>query len=502
MRKALVLCIAFLVSVGIVFISDSLQAKSLDSASLRQLQGDDAIISQEAVLRPEGEHGVFMIYEKDRLLGVLHDDKKLDALLDRVYTDRYENDFPNTELGLGEDIYTTETLSMFDYEDKDEEILQYLDEHDAFSVNATRISFSNGAILYVKNIEDFYAARDEYVLNFVDKESYDLLKNNQKVPELADGEYGDRVVSADYIQTASVSNGLAPVNKIAKTKEEVISYLSYGYDAEPVIYKTVEYDTVQGVAWLEGIKVEQLLANNTDKLTSANQILQVGTELDVTPLNSPIQFSVTIQHKEKKEILPGEPEIIEDPTLREGKEEIIQYAESGSKNVIIEETLINGIGQGGTEISSITTKEPVREIRKVGTYIEPRIGSGRFVWPVENPVITCAQGCYYGHMGTDIQNRYNLYGHVLAADRGVIEINSYHPINGYYYVINHNNGYWTYYGHMARPGFMGVGEVVAQGEVIGDIGMTGLASGPHVHFEIRSSGGMMGHSLPFYQFFR
>ena len=49
MRKALVLCIAFLVSVGIVFISDSLQAKSLDSASLRQLQGGDAIISQEAV---------------------------------------------------------------------------------------------------------------------------------------------------------------------------------------------------------------------------------------------------------------------------------------------------------------------------------------------------------------------------------------------------------------------------------------------------------------------
>ena len=66
----------------------------------------------------------------------------------RVVRRVLKNDFPNTELGLGEDIYTTETLSMFDYEDKDEEILQYLDEHDAFSVNATRISFSNGAILY------------------------------------------------------------------------------------------------------------------------------------------------------------------------------------------------------------------------------------------------------------------------------------------------------------------------------------------------------------------
>lgn len=501
MKKIIALCIALLCSIGIAFVSDNLQAKTLDSASLSKLQSENAIFKQETTLNENGEHEVFMIYEKDRLLGVVHDQSKLDALLERVYKERYETDFPNTKLGLGEDLHTMETLSIFNYEDKDDEIMQYLDEHDLFSVNATRILFSNGATLYVKNIEDFYAARDEYVLNFVDKESYDLLKNNQTVPELANGVYGDRVVSADYVQTASVSDGLAPVNKICKTKEEVISYLSYGYDAEKITYSTVEYDTVQGVAWLEGIKVEQLLANNSDKLTSADQILQEGTVLDVTPLNSPIQFSVTIQHKEAKDILPGEPEIVEDPTLREGKEEIIQYAENGSKNVIIEETLVNGIGQGGTEISSITTKEPVREIRKVGTYIEPRVGSGKFTWPVENPSISCPQGCYGGHVGTDIQNRYNLYGKVLAADRGVVEINSYHPINGYYYVINHNNGYWTYYGHMSHPGFFAVGDVVAQGEEIGDIGMTGMATGPHVHFEIRNSGGMMGNSLPFSQFF-
>lgn len=502
MKKILALGLALLMSVGIVFVSDSLQAKEIDTASLSKLDSENAIVPQTTTLRSEGEHEVYTLYEKDRLLGVVHDQTKLDALLKRVYSERYETDFPNTKLGLGEDIHAMQTLTIFEYEDKDDEIMAYLDSNDSFSVNATRIAFSNGATLYVKNIDDFYSARDEYVLNFVDKESYDLLKANQKVPELADGQYGDRVLTADYIQTASVSEGLAPVSKIAKTKEEVISYLSYGYDAEKVEYTAQAYDTVQGVAWLEGIKVEQLLSNNSDKLKSENQILQEGTVLDVTPLNSPIQFSVTLQHKEAKDILPGEPEIIEDATLREGKEEIVQYAENGSKNVIIEETLINGISQGGTEVSSVTTKEPKREVRKVGTYIEPRIGSGRFIWPVENPSISCAQGCYSGHMGTDIQNAYNKYGKVLAADRGVVEINSFQSINGYYYVINHNNGYWTYYGHMARPGFVAVGEVVAQGEVIGDIGMTGLATGPHVHFEIRNSGGMLGNSLPFGNFFK
>lgn len=489
-------------SIAIVVVSDSLQAKSLDSASLSKLQSENAIIPQTTTLRDEGEHEVFMVYEKDRLLGVVHNQEKLTDLLSRVYSERYVADFPDTKLGLGEDIHTMETLSLFDYEDKDDEIMAYLDSNNLFSVNANRILFSNGAILYVKNIDDFYTARDEYVLNYVDKESYDMLKANKKIPELTDGQYGNRIITADYIQTASVSEGLAPVRKIAKSKEEVISYLSYGYDAKKEEYTTEAYDTVQGVAWKNGIKVTQLLSNNSDKLKAENQILQEGTILDVTPLKSPIQFSVTLQHKEAKEVLPGEPEIIEDSSLREGKEEIVQYAENGSKNVIVEETLINGISQGGTEVSSITTKEPKREVRKVGTYIEPRIGSGRFIWPVENPAVTCGQGCYSGHQGTDIQNVYNKYGKVLASDRGVIEINSFHPINGNYYVINHNNGYWTYYGHMARPGFFAPGEVVAQGEVIGDIGETGLAFGAHVHFEIRDQGGMMGRSLPFTNFFK
>jgi murein DD-endopeptidase MepM/ murein hydrolase activator NlpD len=56
-------------------------------------------------------------------------------------------------------------------------------------------------------------------------------------------------------------------------------------------------------------------------------------------------------------------------------------------------------------------------------------------------------------------------------------------------VLAHSNGVTTLYGHMSRfaKGLV-VGDRVQQGEVIGFVGMTGLASGPHVHYEYRVNG--------------
>ena len=56
-------------------------------------------------------------------------------------------------------------------------------------------------------------------------------------------------------------------------------------------------------------------------------------------------------------------------------------------------------------------------------------------------------------------------------------------------VLAHSNGVTTLYGHMSRfARGLGVGDRVRQGEVIGFVGMTGLATGPHVHYEYRVNG--------------
>jgi len=55
--------------------------------------------------------------------------------------------------------------------------------------------------------------------------------------------------------------------------------------------------------------------------------------------------------------------------------------------------------------------------------------------------------------------------------------------------INHQGRYTTVYGHLSRFALnLRKGQRVVQGEVIGYVGMTGLASGPHLHYEFKING--------------
>ncbi|KAA6119239.1 M23 family metallopeptidase [Cupriavidus cauae] len=59
--------------------------------------------------------------------------------------------------------------------------------------------------------------------------------------------------------------------------------------------------------------------------------------------------------------------------------------------------------------------------------------------------------------------------------------------NGYgnIVVIRHHNGYSTYYAHLSRFAGIQQGQRVMQGQLIGYVGSTGWATGPHLHYEFR-----------------
>lgn len=488
MKKHVSLIIAFVGALVLTFGSTYLSAHAeVSSKASSRFNMEDAIVKQKVIAKNDEKKEISTIYLRDQMIGTLKDGKKLDKLLKRVYKERYEKDFPNSKIGLGEDIHVRKFMSMFEYENKDQEILDYLDKQDMFSVQVNKIEFSNGETVFVKNIEDFTQARDEYIQNYVDKESFTRLSNHESVDPLTT--YGVRITNFKVLETAEISKGLAPESRILKNKEEASLYFSYGYDADFDYYTTVEYDTVEGVAWLHAMSAQHLLSINSDKIKAVNQVLPVGLKLNVSQLNSPISVEVKKEGLESQVVYPDPTETIYDDTLREGTEIIEQSAEVGSKDVKYEETYVNGaLKEERKIISERVTVAPVREVVRVGTKIEPKIGSGKFRYPVDAPLITCPWMCYAGHQAMDIQNAGYRYGNVYAADRGVVVTNSYTSVNGNYMVIDHNNGFVTYYGHMATPGYFQPGQTVRQGEVIGPIGMTGFATGPHVHFEIRVNG--------------
>jgi murein DD-endopeptidase MepM/ murein hydrolase activator NlpD len=75
---------------------------------------------------------------------------------------------------------------------------------------------------------------------------------------------------------------------------------------------------------------------------------------------------------------------------------------------------------------------------------------------------------------------------------GVVEKAGYTAGNGKYVEIRHNGTYSTQYLHM-RKVLVKQGQRVGQGETIGEVGSTGLATGPHVCFRFWKNGVQVDH---------
>ena len=76
---------------------------------------------------------------------------------------------------------------------------------------------------------------------------------------------------------------------------------------------------------------------------------------------------------------------------------------------------------------------------------------------------------------------------VRAAMAGRVSFVGYDDTFGNYIVINHHSGYRTLYAHLSVTRVR-AGSYVANGERIGDVGSTGLSTGPHLHFTVYKNG--------------
>jgi murein DD-endopeptidase MepM/ murein hydrolase activator NlpD len=118
----------------------------------------------------------------------------------------------------------------------------------------------------------------------------------------------------------------------------------------------------------------------------------------------------------------------------------------------------------------------------------PPLGTGSFIWPVNSRWRSGYDFTAY-HPGVDFAGR--LGDPVYAADAGTVVYAGWSTVGyGNLIVLDHGNGYQTYYAHLSAI-FVGCGQQVAQGATIGLVGSTGRSTGPHLHFEIRGPGGFV-----------
>lgn len=111
-----------------------------------------------------------------------------------------------------------------------------------------------------------------------------------------------------------------------------------------------------------------------------------------------------------------------------------------------------------------------------------------YIAPLKNFEVTCGWGCYAGHDAIDIKDPSNKNADIYAIAEGSVEEVGFDKSTGNYIVIDHGDSK-SFYGQMKNESSLKEGDSVKQGDVIGVTGMTGQASGEHLHFAIMDSDG-------------
>ena len=115
----------------------------------------------------------------------------------------------------------------------------------------------------------------------------------------------------------------------------------------------------------------------------------------------------------------------------------------------------------------------------------PVAPAGYYACPI--PGARLSQGLH-GHNAVDLAIAYGTPIHAAAAGTVIVAKSNGLWNGGYgnFVIISHGNGSQTLYAHMSRVA-VSPGAQVSRSQTIGYIGMTGMTTGPHTHFEIRGA---------------
>jgi murein DD-endopeptidase MepM/ murein hydrolase activator NlpD len=223
-------------------------------------------------------------------------------------------------------------------------------------------------------------------------------------------------------------------------------------------------DTVQSIAASYKLDPTTIMWANP-AIEDAPDLLRIGQEVVILPLNGAYH---TVKEDDRLDSLAETYKVVSttiatceynnlvapDYVIREGDQLIIPGGEKPYVPKVV--TSYTGSVPGGAR------------------------GTGRFQWPVVGRI---TQGFWHGHRAIDIGAPTG--SAIQAADGGFVSFAGWTDVGyGYLIVVDHANGFATYYAHLSNL-YVVVGQAVERGQVIGAVGNTGWSTGPHLHFEIR-----------------
>jgi murein DD-endopeptidase MepM/ murein hydrolase activator NlpD len=293
---------------------------------------------------------------------------------------------------------------------------------------------------------------------------------------------GSEIVSVAYKEKVGIVEGEA-VDPVVMSVEDATNMIITG-TKEPKVYTVESGDCLWDIAVKNGMSVEELISSNPD---ADVQHLKIGSTLNLYELKPYVHVSLTERATTTERI---DYDIIyeETGTLYKGEIKVKTAGVYGKREVTKEIVKENGVAVSTTEISSAVISEPSTQVNLKGTKsLATLVGTGSFVSPMGYLEISSSYGSRGGgrHTGVDLRNPKGTP--VYAVDDGVVVSSGYSGSYGNLVKLSHGNGIETWYAHCDTL-LVSVGAVVKKGQQIATVGITGRATGYHLHFEVRKNG--------------
>ena len=310
------------------------------------------------------------------------------------------------------------------------------------------------------------------------EEMLDQLKKGYVTANTVDSYFVENVeIKQEYVDASLVMN----LGNIA----EILNATKAG----EVTYTVAAGDSYYYIAELYGMSVDDLLDANPGY---DPKLLRVG---DVLTISNAVPYLtvVNVERQNYVQDVPYPVEYEDDNSMYQGDYKVVSPGVFGKADVTANVTYINGEETARQVVASVTLSDPVTETQMRGTIPRPTwFPTGSFRWPCSGSITsyfgyrnTGIRGASTYHQGLDIANGYGTA--ICAADGGTVTYSGWRGGYGYLVIIDHGNGYQTYYGHNSSL-VVSVGEHVYKGQQIARMGSTGVSSGNHCHFGILKNG--------------